>query len=247
MSTLIIFVSLIVVLGFFIQALFLHGSAKLFKVKKSNYKTSLLITLVVTVSALITQLITNLINIEVLTVILGLLIPFVIFYILAKKYYLIRVGKSIGIYITFVVLSSIIFGLIVFLTRSFVVQPYVLSGNSMSPTLQSGEYLLFSKYDKNYERNEIIAFENEENYIIISRIIGLPGEKIQIESGQIFINEEELETQETPGEIEVILKEKEYFILSDNRAHSTSDSRTYGPVKAEDIIGTYLASYWSTK
>jgi signal peptidase I len=243
MNTLIILVALIIILIFLLQALILYKTTKLFKVKKSNYKISLFVLLLIAISILITKLITSIINIEIITIILELIIPFGTFFLALKQYYKIKINKIIWIYISFLILSSIIFGTITALTRTFIITPYILQGNSMSPTLQNGEYMLFKKFDKNYKRNEIIAFKNKENQIIISRIIALPKEKIQIKNGLILINGKILKTQKIPGDIDVTLSKKEYFVLSDNRINSIGDSRTYGPINANDIIATYLTSY----
>jgi len=249
MTLLIILGTIFVIFILLLQSLLLHGLTKVFKIKKSNYKTALLITGAATIASVVTILITNLIDVGILTVLLSFIIPFSTFYLLAKRYYKLKIVKTIAIYISLVVLSAILFGMITIFTETFLVKPYILSGNSMAPTLQDSEYMLFKKYDKSYERNEIIAFTsgNKSTPTIISRIIGLPEEKIQIKDNLVWINGEKFETQETPGETEITLGKNEYFVLSDNRANNNGDSRTYGSIRAESITGTYLTSYRRSK
>lgn len=142
--------------------------------------------------------------------------------------------------------------LFTFLVVEFVGQRTVVSGSSMEATLTDGDNLIVDKLSYRFrepERFDIIVFEyqKEENTFYIKRVIGLPGETVQIaEDGTIFINGEELE--ESYGK-EVIkdagiatepiqLQEDEYFVLGDNR-NGSRDSRDgeVGPVKKSWILG----------
>ncbi len=142
--------------------------------------------------------------------------------------------------------------LLTFLVVEFVGQRTVVSGSSMEATLTDGDNLIVDKLSyrfKEPERFDIVVFEyqKEENTFYIKRVIGLPGETVQIaEDGTIYINGKELE--ESYGR-EVIkdggiateliqLKEDEYFVLGDNR-NCSRDSRDHevGPVKKSWMLG----------
>lgn len=142
--------------------------------------------------------------------------------------------------------------LFTFLIVTFVAQRTVVDGNSMNPTLKDGDNLIVSKITykvKDPERVDIIVFpfgdSKDTNYI--KRIIGLPGETVQIDyKGNIFINQKKLEesygaeTIRNPGIAEEPIKlgDDEYFVLGDNR-NDSKDSRfaDVGNIKRGKIIG----------
>ena len=135
---------------------------------------------------------------------------------------------------------------------TFVGQRTVVSGSSMETTLSDGDNLIVDKLSYRFrdpERYDIIVFpyKYEENTFYIKRIIGMPGETIQIIDGYVYINNELLETDIYGAEVmeyaslaadEIELGEDEYFVLGDNRNHS-SDSRdpSVGVLTREDLIG----------
>ena len=138
-----------------------------------------------------------------------------------------------------------------FLIIKFVGQRTIVIGISMEDTLHDAEQLIVEKISYRFsepERFDIIVFPNplneEENYI--KRIIGLPGETIQVKEGYVYINGEQLEEHygkevmqhEGIAEYPVVLGEDEYFVLGDNR-NSSKDSRAHsvGAIHRQDIIG----------
>lgn len=141
---------------------------------------------------------------------------------------------------------------VTYLIIHFVGQRTIVVGTSMRDTLQDGDNLVVDKITyrmKDPERFDIIVFpyQYEEDVYYIKRIIGLPGETVQIdEEGQIFINGEVLnedygrEVIQDPGmAIEPItLGEEEYFVLGDNR-NASEDSRfeDVGVIHMDDIVG----------
>ena len=159
--------------------------------------------------------------------------------------------------ITTEILSTIIYIIIVllitFLIVTFVVQRTTVEGQSMEITLNNGDNLMLDKLTyrfKNPNRFEIIVFphmmENEKMFYI-KRVIGLPGETIRIDwEGNIYINGQILKEDYgkeiilDPGiaEKEIELGENEYFVLGDNRNHS-SDSRdpSVGIIERDEIMG----------
>ena len=153
--------------------------------------------------------------------------------------------------ISFILYIAIVF-LLTYLVIHYVGQRTQVSGTSMEYTLSDGDNLIVDKISYRFhkpERYDIIVFpfQYEENTYYIKRIIGLPGEKIQIsEDGAIYINGKVLEesygreVMEDPGQAEepIELDDDEYFVLGDNR-NASLDSRdpSVGVIHEEDIIG----------
>lgn len=146
-----------------------------------------------------------------------------------------------------------------YLVITFVGQRTQVSGSSMEATLSDEDNLIVDKISYRFsepKRFDIIVFpfEYEEDTYYIKRIIGMPGERVQIDGeGNIYINGEVLEesygreVMESPGRAweEITLAEDEYFVLGDNRNHS-SDSRdpSVGNIKRKDIIGRAWLRIW---
>ena len=152
-----------------------------------------------------------------------------------------------------VVLLAVI---IVLPIRLFIAQPFIVSGTSMVPTFHDSEYLIVDEisYRKNKKkRGEVIVFRFPHNPSVfyIKRVIGLPGETINIEKGVVTIKNEEnpdgTELEEPyvsavvddGRDMSVELKENEYFVMGDNRPAS-SDSRSWGPLEEDFIVGRAL-------
>lgn len=138
----------------------------------------------------------------------------------------------------------IFFALIIFCNH-FLFQLTIVNGNSMYPTLKNHQIYLLNRMQKSYNRNEIVVFKSEQlGKFLIKRVIGLPGETVQIIDGEVYINKERLseiknfDIMEKSGVFAdaYTLKEDEYFVLGDNRNHS-GDSRAIGAIKSKDIVG----------
>lgn len=146
-----------------------------------------------------------------------------------------------------------------FLLAHFVVQRTVVRGSSMAPTLLDGDNLIVDRTvsgGKRLKRYDVVVFTylyRPETYFI-KRIIGLPGETVQIkDNGSIYINGRKLSENygnaviEDPGTARYPLKlgEGEYFVLGDNRNNS-EDSRflDVGPIKSSQIVGKVLFRFF---
>lgn len=142
----------------------------------------------------------------------------------------------------------------------FLAQPHEIKGSSMEPTFQNNEYVLTDKISYRFidpNRGDVIVFKAPRNPDVdfIKRIIALPGEKVKIENGHVLINENLLSepyltslTTLYPGSFieegtEIVVPDREFFVMGDNRAHS-SDSREFGTVKRNLIIGRAFIRYW---
>ena len=147
---------------------------------------------------------------------------------------------------------------VTFLIITFVGQRTHVSGESMENTLDNGDQLIVDKITYRFqdpERFDIIVcpFHYKENTYYIKRIIGLPGETVQISDGTIYINGEVLEesygreVMQDPGIAAepITLGEDEYFVLGDNRNQS-SDSRdpSVGLIHRDEIIGRAWLRIW---
>ncbi len=153
--------------------------------------------------------------------------------------------------ISFIIYIGVVF-LLTYLVIHYVGQRTQVSGSSMEATLSDGDNLIVDKISYRFhdpERFDIIVFpyKYEKDTYYIKRIIGLPGETVQIdEAGTIYIDGAELkesygrEVILNPGEADEPIKlgEDEYFVLGDNR-NASSDSRdpSVGKIPGEDIVG----------
>ncbi|MFQ6899984.1 MAG: signal peptidase I [Coprococcus sp.] len=156
-----------------------------------------------------------------------------------------------------IVYIAIIIGL-TWLIITFVGQRTRVSGHSMEATLHDGDNLIVDKLSYHFrepKRFEIIVFpyRHKENTYYIKRIIGLPGETVQVKDGYVYIDGEKLdenyglEVMEDAGIAAepIELGEDEYFVLGDNRNHS-SDSRdpSVGILHRDELIGRAWVRIW---
>jgi len=148
----------------------------------------------------------------------------------------------------------------VVIIRNFLVQPFLVSGASMEPSFSSGDYLLIDEAVYRFrvpQRGEVAVFRypGDESTFYIKRIVGLPGEKIEINNGSITIfntqnpngfilSENYLPVgHKTSGQEEVVLKSDEYFVMGDNRNYSF-DSRSWGNLPKSEIVGLVRLRLW---
>jgi len=138
--------------------------------------------------------------------------------------------------------------------RYFLFQPFIVSGASMAPNFATGDYLIVDEISyrlSSPQRGDVIVFNtgfipNYAGQRFIKRIIGLPGDTVNITNGQVeiiengkttILNEKYLPNNlKTIGDINRTLKADEYFVLGDNREYSY-DSRMWGVVPRKDIVG----------
>ncbi|MDI6734276.1 MAG: signal peptidase I [Patescibacteria group bacterium] len=145
----------------------------------------------------------------------------------------------------------------VFLVRTFIAQPFLVSGSSMEPTFNNGNYLLIDELVyrlREPERGEVLVFKypGDHRSYYIKRVIGLPGERLVIDRGAVtvfkdgdkkILQESYLGSVKVAGYVEMELGENQYFVMGDNRNFSF-DSRNWGPVSREDIVGLVRLRLW---
>ncbi len=137
--------------------------------------------------------------------------------------------------------------------RFFIAEPFIVQGASMDPTFSTGQFLIVDRVSYRFEnpqRGDVIVFEypNNPSIYYIKRIIGLPGETVEVISGKVTIKNTEhpdgFQLKEPYIDSSHIstdslferLGQTEYFVMGDNRAQS-ADSRLWGPLRKELIIG----------
>ncbi len=167
-----------------------------------------------------------------------------------------RQGFSVFDALEPVVLAFAIF-MIVYM---FLFQPHKVDGNSMYPTFHDKEYLLTDKityWRRKPGRGDVVVFHapppNDADFI--KRIVGLPGETIMVRDSRVYINDRPLYEAYLPPVVQTVQKSflregvpypippDYYMVLGDNRNFS-SDSREWGPVKTNTIVGRATFRYW---
>jgi signal peptidase I len=131
-------------------------------------------------------------------------------------------------------------------------KPVVVEGTAMNPNLKDGDRIFLKTNIRELERGEIISFlyPKDKSKWYIKRVIGLPGEKIEIIQGEVYINNKKLEEKYLDESYNLdkrdfaprIVPEGQYYVLGDNRDNS-SDSRAWGTVPKDLIQGRYYATY----
>jgi signal peptidase I len=137
----------------------------------------------------------------------------------------------------------------------FLYQPVKVEGTSMMPSLDDQERIFVNKYVYRLEpiqRGDIIVFRypRDPSKSFIKRVIGLAGDRIRIEGGEVFVNGQRLEEDYVPAAYsdqrsysETVVPPHSYFVLGDHRTMS-NDSRDFGPVDVGFIYGKAVFGYW---
>lgn len=145
----------------------------------------------------------------------------------------------------------IIFVLLFFI---FVMGLQQVIGPSMNPTLNEGDIIITNKFIyrfKSIERNDVVVISQDEKYMI-KRIVGLPGEKVEYQNNDVLINGKAYKETFTNSETEDftiqdlgydVIPEDMYLVLGDNRENSL-DSRTFGLISKNQIIGKAWIKIW---
>lgn len=159
------------------------------------------------------------------------------------------VGSSVIREIVQVLFPALILALTIHL---FLAQATIVFGRSMEPSLFERQRLIIDKityYFRAPDRNDIVVIKRPEmDELLVKRIIGLPGEKVEIRDGYVFINGNRLPEPFPHGQYPqnipaYTLGPVEYYVLGDNRGNS-NDSRAFGPILREDILGRVWFRYW---
>jgi len=163
----------------------------------------------------------------------------------------------------FEIVETLVLTLIIFFViQTFVAQPYRVEQKSMERTLEPDQYVLVDKLTPrwdDYSRGDIVVFEPPEAWVdggprtpFIKRVIGLPGETVEIRDGAVFIDDVEIteayayDLQPTTASDEparLVVPEGQLFVMGDHRTAS-ADSRAFGPIERSTVIGRAWLRYW---
>ncbi len=143
--------------------------------------------------------------------------------------------------------------LIALLINLFLAQATRVYGQSMEPNLHSDQRLVVEKLSYNFhipQRGDIVVLKVPDagSGLLIKRIIGLPGEKVEIKDGRVHINDRPLEEpylshQSQRDMTAIVVPPEHVFVLGDNRGFS-NDSRSFGTVPLDHVVGRAWFSYW---
>ena len=168
--------------------------------------------------------------------------------------------QKIGASLVDFIQTLVVFGAIFAIIYLFVAQPHKVSGASMIPTFQNGDFILTDKVSYKVgepENGDIIVLKNprNESQDFIKRIIATPGQTLKVQESSVFVDgvkiSENYLPAQTPTRSGSFLREGEtikvapnqYFVFGDNRNHS-SDSREWGSITKEEIVGKVFFRYW---
>ena len=163
------------------------------------------------------------------------------------------------------IVETLALTLIIFVViQNFIAQPYKVQQSSMERTLMQEQYVLVDKltprFDE-YKRGDIVVFTPPEDWVgadrtpFIKRVIGVGGDSVEIHDGGVYINGERLDEPyiytESDGSVQTtdaaqerwVIPGDELFLMGDHRQDS-ADSRAFGPVPADQVIGRAWLRYW---
>ena len=150
-----------------------------------------------------------------------------------------------------------------FIIRYFFIQPFIIEGSSMEPNFHDRQLILIDKITYRFQQpkmGDVVVFESPQNHAIyyIKRIIGLPGDKVSVKNGEVYINNAKItepyleDNQKTivdgseAGVLELKVPNDQYFVMGDNR-DASSDSREWGFLEKKYIAGKFLLVIYLTK
>jgi signal peptidase I len=177
-----------------------------------------------------------------------------------------RPGGRAGLGCAIEVVETLVLTLVIFfLIQNFVAQPFQVQQFSMQPTLQEDDYVLVDRITPRwdpYARGEVVVFRAPERWAaestpFIKRVIGVGGDTVEITpEGQVIVNDVPLdepylftdadgnpEPTDISGQDRWVVPDGELFVMGDHRRRS-ADSRTFGPIPIESVVGRGVLRYW---
>lgn len=162
-------------------------------------------------------------------------------------------SKDLGYWARDLILSVIIAVVVIL----FLYQPVRVEGTSMMPALEDQERVFINKFAYRFgiskvERGDTVVFwyPGDPSKSYIKRVIGLPGDTVELRQGQVFVNGRTInepyvapDFRDRASMDSLVVPDRTYFVLGDHR-NSSNDSRNWGPVPAEAIYGKAVFVYW---
>jgi signal peptidase I len=155
----------------------------------------------------------------------------------------------------FLIILLVSFVLVFGFVRPFVVEAFWIPSASMVPTLKYGDRVLVNKFIYRFtepERGDVVVFKSvqDDQQDLIKRVVGVPGDKISVRGGRLFVNDElqrepyvNKKMPDRSFAAPTTVPENHVFVMGDNRANS-QDSRVFGPVPKENIEGEAFLRFW---
>lgn len=149
------------------------------------------------------------------------------------------------------IIETLLLTFFIFWLVNSLIGRYRIEGSSMNPTLQNGQYLIInniSYYLNNPQHGDVIVFHHPKSDLnLIKRVIGVPGDEVEIRNQQVIVNGVVLDEPYIKDEPQYtysgVVPEGEYFVLGDNRNNS-SDSHSWSFLPKENIVGKAMVVYW---
>jgi signal peptidase I len=159
----------------------------------------------------------------------------------------------LGIVIEIVVIVAAAFA-IATLLQAFLIKPFTIHQVSMKPTLLEGDRVLVNRLTYHFRDpkvGDVVVFHSpvDPDEDLVKRIVGVAEDRVGVKDGRLYVNgvalkEPELAEQDILGEFpEIVVPDRKVFVMGDNRNQS-SDSRIFGPIGIDSIMGTVFAIYW---
>ncbi len=208
------------ILFFLLSSAILLLTSKIFKEQNRSFKKSMLIVLWTLICSGVMSFIFSLIETKSLSNLLVAIISFLIFHYFYKKYYSTSWKKSLGIFLVYSIISTIVALIVIIPVRTFLFTPFYVKGDSMSPTYQNNDYLFVSLFNKKFSKEDIVIVRKKDkpNTFLIKRIVATPGETIDTTT----------------------LNDQQYFVLSDNRKTNVDN----GVIEESEIFGKVVYKAW---
>ncbi len=169
-------------------------------------------------------------------------------------------ANKIGSGVIDFVQTLVVFGAIFAIIYLFIAQPHKVSGLSMFPNFHNADYILTDKLTYHFadpKDGDVIVLKNpqDETQDFIKRVMAGPGQTIQVQGGSVYVDGKQVDEKYLPvgtptrggnslheGEL-IKVSSDHYYVFGDNREHS-SDSRAWGPITKEEIIGRVIFRYF---